>query len=154
MAGLRKKQRIRLIIVGLVLMAGAAGMVGYAMQDGIEFFRAPYQIAEDVPGPDVRFRLGGIVEEGSLVRGEGLETSFNIRDNASSVPVRFSQVLPDLFKEGEMAIASGYLVDGVFMADNVLAKHDETYMPREVVDALREQGVQHEGVEPEPVSGM
>ncbi|QDL92240.1 cytochrome c maturation protein CcmE [Paroceanicella profunda] len=152
MAGLRKKQRIRLIIIGLVLMVSAAGMVGYAMQDGIEFFRAPYQIAEQQPGPTVRFRLGGIVEEGSLKRGEGLDTRFNIRDNVSSVPVRFSQVLPDLFKEGEMAIASGHLVDGVFMADSVLAKHDESYMPREVVDALKQQGVDHEGME--PVSGM
>ncbi|GIX14803.1 MAG: cytochrome c-type biogenesis protein CcmE [Paracoccaceae bacterium] len=141
MAGLRKKRRMRLIVAGLVLLAAAAALVGYAMRDGIEFFRSPSQVVEAPPPPGERFRLGGLVEEGSVVRGQGETVSFRITDGANSIAVTHVGVLPDLFAEGQGVIVTGHLRAGVFEATEVLAKHDEKYMPREVADALKEQGV-------------
>lgn len=141
MAGLRKKRRVRLIVAGLVLLAAAAALVGYAMRDGIEFFRSPSQVVEAPPPPGERFRLGGLVEEGSVVRGQGETVSFRITDGANSIAVTHVGVLPDLFAEGQGVIVTGHLRAGVFEATEVLAKHDEKYMPREVADALKEQGV-------------
>ncbi|RMH49647.1 MAG: cytochrome c maturation protein CcmE [Alphaproteobacteria bacterium] len=141
MAGLRKRRRVRLIVAGLVLLAAAAALVGYAMRDGIEFFRSPSQVVEAPPPPGERFRLGGLVEEGSVVRGQGETVSFRITDGANSIAVTHVGVLPDLFAEGQGVIVTGHLRAGVFEATEVLAKHDEKYMPREVADALKEQGV-------------
>ena len=141
MAGLRKKQRIQLIVVGFVFLAVATALVGYALRDGIEFFRSPSEIAEEAPSPDERFRLGGLVEDGSITRGSGQVVSFRVTDGAESVAVTFDGILPDLFREGQGAIMTGYLKNGVFEASEVLAKHDENYMPKEVADALKEQGV-------------
>ncbi|HSF91906.1 MAG TPA: cytochrome c maturation protein CcmE [Paracoccaceae bacterium] len=141
MAGLRKKRRIQLILAGLVLVFGATAIVGYAMRDGIEFFRSPTQVTEQPPAPNERFRIGGLVEEGTLVRDQGETVTFMVTDGANSVRVAYTGVLPDLFSEGQGMIATGKLENGLFTASEILAKHDEEYMPKEVADALKEQGV-------------
>ncbi len=152
--GLKKRRRIQLVVVGAVLLALATGLVGYAMRDGIEFFRSPSQIAEDPPRENERFRLGGLVEEGSVARGQGEEVRFTVTDGGAATEVVFRGVLPDLFREGQGVVTTGRLEDGVFVATEVLARHDESYMPAEVADALKEQGVFRYGggVNPEPGS--
>lgn len=139
--GLKKKRRVQLIVLAFVLLAASSALVGYAMRDGINFFRSPTQVAEQPPGPDEVFRIGGLVEEGSIIRGQGETVSFRVTDMNQTVPVRYRGVLPDLFAEGQGMVGTGRLVDGTFEATEILAKHDETYMPKEVVDALKEQGV-------------
>ncbi len=141
MAGLKKKRRIRLVLIGLVLLVSASVIIGYAMKDGIEFFRSPTQVVEDPPSPRERFRIGGLVEEGSVVRGESETVRFSVTDGNETIPVTFKGILPDLFGEGQGMVATGKLENGVFVASEVLAKHDEDYMPKEVVDALKEQGI-------------
>jgi cytochrome c-type biogenesis protein CcmE len=141
MRSLKKTRRIQIIALAFGCLAGATAIIGYAMRDGINFFRTPTQVIETPPPPSETFRIGGLVEEGSLVRGEGETITFRVTDTNSSVPVAFTGVLPDLFAEGQGMVGTGRLVDGTFQATEILAKHDETYMPREVVDALKEQGV-------------
>lgn len=141
MAGLKKKRRIRLIVLGMALLISATAIMGYALRDGIEFFRSPTQVVEERPGPNERFRLGGLVETGTLVRGESETITFVVTDGAQSVPVTFTGILPDLFGEGQGVIASGKLLGDTFVATEILAKHDEDYMPKEVIDALKEQGM-------------
>lgn len=141
MKGLKKQRRIQIILVAFVALALSTALIGYAMRDGINFFRAPAQVAEDPPGPDETFRIGGLVEEGTLVRGQGETVTFNVTDGAASIPVAYTGVLPDLFGEGEGMVGTGRLIDGTFQASEILARHDETYMPAEVIDALKEQGV-------------
>ena len=128
MAGFRKKQRIQLIVVGMVLLAASTALIGYALRDGIQYFRSPSQVVEDQPLPTERFRVGGLVEEGSVERGTGETVRFSVTDGAESVEIEFTGILPDLFREGQGMIASGNLRDGVFVAHEVLAKHDEQYM--------------------------
>ncbi len=140
MAGLKKKRRIRLVIIGFVLIAIASLLVGFGFREGVAFFRSPSQVAESAPAPSEIFRIGGLVEEGTLVRS-GETISFAVTDGGASVPVVFTGILPDLFSEGTGMIATGTLVGGTFQATEILAKHDENYMPKEVVDALKEQGV-------------
>jgi cytochrome c-type biogenesis protein CcmE len=112
------------------------------MRDSIVFFYSPSEVAEMAITPGQRFRLGGLVENGSVVRGEGTKIRFAITDQAKTLPVTFTGVLPDLFREGQGVVAEGVLEpDGVFHADNVLAKHDENYMPPEVAKKLKAQGV-------------
>ena len=146
MKGLKKQRRIQIIALAFVALAGSTALIGYAMKDGINFFRAPAQVIAEPPKKGEIFRLGGLVAEGSLVRGQGETVSFTVTDGAESVPVTFAGVLPDLFKEGQGMIGTGVLVDGTFVASEILAKHDETYMPKEVVDALKAQGVYKEPV--------
>ncbi len=141
MASLRKKRRIQLVIIGACLLIVASGLVIYGLGQGAEFFRSPTQVMAETPSAAERFRLGGLVAEGSVVRGQGAAISFAVTDGGNSIPVRFEGILPDLFREGQGAVMSGMLVNGVFEASEVLAKHDETYMPKEVIDALKEQGV-------------
>ena len=142
--GLRKKRRIQLVVVGALLLAVATGLVGYAMRDGIEFFRSPSQLAEHPAHDGERFRLGGLVEAGSVTRDGGM-VRFVVTDGGASLPVTFAGILPDLFREGQGVIATGSLDNGVFAASEVLARHDESYMPKEVADALKEQGMVHYG---------
>jgi cytochrome c-type biogenesis protein CcmE len=137
--GLKKRRRIQLIVIGFVLMGIATALIGNGFKDGIEFFRSPSQVAEQAPPPDETFRIGGLVEEGSLVR-EGRTARFIVTDGGASVPVVFTGILPDLFSEGTGMIGTGKLVNGTFEAREILAKHDENYMPKEVADALKEQG--------------
>mgnify|MGYP003664407534 CR=1 FL=1 len=141
MKGLKKKRRIQIIALAFVALALATGLVGYAMKDGINFFRTPTQIAETPPAPNETFRIGGLVEEGSLQRGQGETVRFSVTDTNASIPVVFTGLLPDLFAENQGMVGTGNYVNGVFQASEILAKHDESYMPKEVVDALKAQGV-------------
>ena len=141
MKSLKKQRRIQIILLAVVALTLSTALIGYAMRDGINFFRAPSQIVEDPPGPTEVFRIGGLVTEGSIVRGEGETIRFSVTDGGAVVPVTFTGVLPDLFEENQGMVGTGSYVNGVFEATAILAKHDETYMPKEVVDALKEQGV-------------
>lgn len=140
MRGLKKQRRVQIIVVAFVALALSTGLIGYAMRDGINFFRSPTQVAEEPPRPDEVFRLGGLVEDGTLERGQGETIRFHVTDGGASIPVSYTGVLPDLFGENQGMIGTGRYVDGVFEASEILAKHDESYMPKEVVDALKEQG--------------
>ncbi len=141
MKSLKKRRRIQVIGVAVVALVLSTALIGYAMRDGINFFRAPSQVVAAPPGPEEVFRIGGLVEEGSLVRGEGKTVRFSVTDGGAVVPVTFTGVLPDLFDEKQGMVGTGRYINGVFEATEILAKHDETYMPKEVVDALKAQGV-------------
>ena len=141
MKGLKKTRRIQIIVVAFIALALSTALIGYAMKDGINFFRSPAQVASMPPKAGEVFRLGGLVEVGSLVRGQGDVISFKITDTKDTIPVSFKGVLPDLFAEGAGVIAMGQMEDGTFVASDILAKHDEKYMPKEVIDALKAQGV-------------
>jgi cytochrome c-type biogenesis protein CcmE len=151
MKSLKKQRRIQVIAVAVVALIGSTALIGYAMRDGINFFRAPSQIVASPPPAEEVFRIGGLVEEGTLLRGESETVSFRVTDGGASIPVTFKGVLPDLFEENQSMVGTGSYVDGVFRATEILAKHDETYMPSEVADALKEQGIymQYGGGEPE-----
>jgi len=138
--GLKKKRRVQLIVIGFVLMAVATALVGYGFKDGIEYFRSPSQVAKAPPSPNETFRIGGLVKTGS-VKKQGHTVDFIVTDGGADVPVYFSGIVPDLFKEGKGVVATGKLVNGTFQAREILAKHDENYMPKEVIDALKEQGI-------------
>ena len=144
MKGLKKKRRVQVILLAAVALAISTALIGYGMRDGINFFRSPSQVAEEPPAPSETFRLGGLVEEGTLMRGQGETVTFNVTDGGESVKVAYTGVLPDLFAENQGMIGTGKYINGVFQATEILAKHDESYMPREVVDALKEQGVYKE----------
>ncbi|MFT5341877.1 MAG: cytochrome c-type biogenesis protein CcmE [Paracoccaceae bacterium] len=141
MKSLKKQRRIQMILVAVVALFLATGLIGYAMRDGINLFRAPSQVMADPPAPMEVFRLGGLVEDGTLIRGKGKTVTFSVTDGGATVPVTFTGVLPDLFAENQGMIGTGTYANGVFEATEILAKHDENYMPSEVVDALKEQGI-------------
>jgi len=137
----RKQRRLTMIGGSLAVLAVAAALVLNAMRDSIVFFSTPTMAAEKHIPPGKRFRLGGLVKPGSLVRGDNLAVTFAVADGAATLPVSYSGILPDLFREGQGVVTEGALdVSGVFKADTVLAKHDETYMPKDVADALKKQG--------------
>lgn len=138
----RKQRRLTMIATAGSILAIAAGLVLFALTDRIVFFNSPSDVVQGEAAPGERIRLGGLVEDGSVVRTEGSVITFRITDTGNSVNVVFDGILPDLFREGQGVVTEGSLgADGVFVADIVLAKHDETYMPKEVADALKEQGV-------------
>lgn len=141
MHGLKKRRRVQIIALAFVALAMATGLIGYAMRDGINLFRSPTQVIETPPPPSETFRIGGLVAEGSVTRGQGETISFAVTDGNATIPVTFTGILPDLFAENQGMIGTGRYVNGRFEATEILAKHDETYMPKEVVDALKEQGV-------------
>lgn len=141
MRTLKKTRRIQVIALAMASLALATGITVYAMKDGIAFYRTPTQIAQTPPAPSEVFRIGGLVEEGSVVRGQGETVSFRVTDTNTSIPASYTGVLPDLFAEGQGVVGSGRYINGVFEASEILAKHDESYMPKEVVDALKAQGV-------------
>ena len=145
MKGLKKTRRIQIVVLAFVALALSTALIGYAMKDGINFFRSPSQIASDPPGVGEVFRVGGLVEVGSLQRGQGETIRFRVTDTSATVEVHFTGILPDLFAEGAGVVALGEMQDQVFVAREILAKHDETYMPKEVVDALKAQGVYQDG---------
>jgi len=140
MKSLKKQRRIQIIVLAFVSLTVATGLIGYAMRDGINFFRSPTQVMAEPPSATEVFRIGGLVEEGTLVRGQGETVTFNVTDGNQTVPVTFKGVLPDLFAEGQGMVGTGSYVECVFQASEILAKHDEDYMPKEVIDALKEQG--------------
>lgn len=137
---LKKQRRIQVIALAVVALTVSTVLIGYAMRDGINFFRSPSEVIAEPPTPNEVFRIGGLVEEGSLVRGQGV-IRFSVTDGGATVPVVFGGVLPDLFEENQGMVGTGKYINGTFEASEILAKHDETYMPKEVVDALKEQGV-------------
>ena len=140
MRSLKKTRRIQIIVLAFVSLAIATGLIGYAMRDGINFFRSPSQVIAEPPSPSEVFRIGGLVAEGSIVRGQGEKIQFSVTDGGATIPVTFTGILPDLFEENQGMVGTGSYVNGVFQATEILAKHDETYMPKEVIDALKEQG--------------
>jgi len=142
----RKQRRLVLIGTSLGVLAIAAALVLGALRDSIVFFNSPTDVAEKSIPPGTRMRIGGLVKSGSLQRGDNLQVSFAVTDGKTDISVRYQGIVPDLFREGQGVVAEGRLESGrVFAADTVLAKHDERYMPREVVDALKKSGRWQEG---------
>ena len=137
----RRQRRLFLIGVAGGVLGLAAFLVLGALKDSIVFFNSPTDVVEKHLGPGARIRLGGLVKDGSVVRSENMSVRFDLTDGKSTIQVAYQGLLPDLFREGQGVIAEGALDGaGLFKADTVLAKHDETYMPREVADALKQQG--------------
>jgi cytochrome c-type biogenesis protein CcmE len=137
----RKQRRLTLIAAAGAVLSLAAGLVLFAMRDTIVFFYGPTEITEKGVQPGTRMRLGGLVETGSVQRSDGKRVTFAVTDGKISIKVGYDGLLPDLFREGQGVVTEGvYEGAGRFKADSVLAKHDETYMPREVADALKKQG--------------
>lgn len=138
----RKQKRMTTILGGLAVLGLAAGIALYALSDAIVFFYTPSEVAMKQVQPGQRIRLGGLVEKGSLVHGADADVSFIVTDMTKTLAVAYRGQLPDLFREGQGVVAEGSLdATGVFHADTVLAKHDETYMPKDVADRLKAQGV-------------
>jgi cytochrome c-type biogenesis protein CcmE len=138
----RKQSRALLIGGAVGVLSLAAILVMFALRDSVVFFHAPSEVVEKGVPKGERFRLGGLVKQGSVKRGTGTHVAFEITDTLKSIPVTYEGVLPDLFREGQGVVAEGRLgPDGVFTADTVLAKHDENYMPPEVAAALKARGV-------------
>ena len=141
MKSLKKQRRIQVIFITFISLALATALIGYAMRDGINFFRSPSEVLQQPPNKNETFRIGGLVKDGSLVRDSGTVIYFIVTDGNKSVPVEYSGILPDLFAEGQGMIATGKYIGGNFIASEILAKHDENYMPKEVLDTLKEQGL-------------
>jgi cytochrome c-type biogenesis protein CcmE len=140
-----KRKRLWLLVASLCVLGAATALVLSSLSDNLVFFYSPTQMAEKHPGPERRLRIGGLVEQGS-VKKDGQEVRFIVTDLKQTVPVVYRGILPDLFREGQGVIAEGTLgADGVFTAREVLAKHDEKYMPPEVARALKESGRWKEG---------
>jgi cytochrome c-type biogenesis protein CcmE len=137
-----KRRRLAFAVVAMSLLGAAAVLVLQAFDENLVFFLTPTEMAEQKVEPGRRFRLGGLVEEGSVVKAEdGLRIDFGVTDLAETVPVSYRGLLPDLFREGQGVVAEGTIsADGVFIATSVLAKHDENYMPAEVAEALKKSG--------------
>ena len=130
-----------MIVGGLVILGIAATIIGVSLRDTIVFFYTPTEVTEKSISPATRFRLGGLVEKGSVIRGQGTTVSFVVTDTDKKVKVNYTGTLPDLFREGQGVVTEGKLDrSGTFIADSVLAKHDENYMPKEVADSLKKQG--------------
>ena len=138
--GLKKRRRIQLIVIAIFFLIIATSLIGFAFKDGIEFFRSPTQVISEELSENEIFRIGGLVKENSLIK-DGDKIAFIVTDRTNDVAVKFTGILPDLFSEGTGMIATGSLKLKVFHATEILAKHDENYMPKEVADALKEQVV-------------
>jgi cytochrome c-type biogenesis protein CcmE len=137
----RKQRRLILIGSGMAVLAIAVALMLNALRDSIVFFNSPSDVVEKHVAAGTRIRLGGLVKNGSVVRGNNLSVRFEVTDGKNVIPVNYQGALPDLFREGQGVVAEGALDPaGVFNADTILAKHDETYMPKEVADALRKSG--------------
>ena len=137
----RKQRRLTLIGTGVAVLAVAVALMLFALRDSIVFFNSPSDVAEKHVPAGTRIRLGGLVKTGTLVRGDHMQVRFDVTDGNREVAVAYQGVLPDLFREGQGVVAEGALDGaGVFNADTILAKHDETYMPKEVADALKKSG--------------
>lgn len=137
----RGRRRMAVIGVSALVFSSALGLALVSMRGTIVFFQAPSDVAAKAVAPGTRFRLGGLVDQGSVRRGPDQAVEFAVSDGRATVPVRYRGLLPDLFREGQGVVTEGALTEaGVFVAESVLARHDETYMPREVADALKAQG--------------
>ena len=137
----RKQRRLVLIGGSLGVLAVAVALMLNALRDSIVFFNSPSDVMEKHVGPGTRIRLGGLVKDGTVMHSDNLTVQFEVTDGLRDVPVSYQGVLPDLFREGQGVVAEGVLdAGGTFKADSILAKHDETYMPKEVADALKRSG--------------
>lgn len=137
----RKQRRLVIIAAALGVLGLAVALVLGALRDSIVFFHSPTDVVEKQVAPGTRIRIGGLVREGSIARQDGTHMRFDVTDGNTTLAVSYTGILPDLFREGQGVVAEGTLEPGgTFRADTVLAKHDETYMPKEVADALKKQG--------------
>ena len=138
----RKHKRLLFVLGGMAALGAAAGLIVSAFDENLVFFFSPSELQAKEVRPDQRIRIGGLVEEGSLSKeSDGVTVRFRVTDLTATLPVSYKGLLPDLFREGQGVVAEGKLrADGVFEANEVLAKHDENYMPREVADALKKSG--------------
>ncbi len=144
----RKQKRLAVIGGGVAFLVAAVLLVMFAFSQSIAYFYVPGDLAKADVAPGTRIRLGGLVENGTVKRGEGSTVTFTVTDTLATVPVTYTGILPDLFREGQGVVAEGaFGADGLFVADTVLAKHDETYMPKDVADRLKAQGVELSGKE-------
>jgi cytochrome c-type biogenesis protein CcmE len=138
----RKQRRLTLIGIAGAVLAGALGLILFALNDQIVFFQSPTDIVQKAIPDGQRIRLGGLVEEGSVEKLDDANVRFRVTDTENVVAVAYKGILPDLFREGQGVVTEGKMSsDGVFVADSVLAKHDENYMPKEVAEALKDKGV-------------
>ncbi|MCX2723436.1 cytochrome c maturation protein CcmE [Roseibium salinum] len=145
----RKQRRLTLIGSAGAVLALALGLILYALKGEIVYFQSPTDITRNTIAAGQRIRLGGLVEEGSIVRSDNAQVAFRVTDMENVVSVTYKGILPDLFREGQGVVTEGVVgPDGVFVADSVLAKHDENYMPKEVAEALKDQGHWQGGEEP------
>jgi cytochrome c-type biogenesis protein CcmE len=145
----RKRRRLIAVLTGLAMLGGATALMLAAFNDNLVFFYSPSDLAAKAVGPERRIRIGGLVEDQSLVREDGRRVAFRVTDGKAVLKVVFDGLLPDLFREGQGIVAEGKLRDdGTFVASSVLAKHDEKYMPPEVADALKRSGHWQEGAPP------
>ncbi|WP_027056248.1 cytochrome c maturation protein CcmE [Mesorhizobium erdmanii] len=141
----RKQKRLSVIVAGLAFLGASTGLTFYALGQKASYFYMPADLASAPVQPGQRIRLGGLVERGTVVRGEGATVAFSVTDEQRSVKVTYTGILPDLFREGQGVITEGtFSTGGVFVADSVLAKHDERYMPKEVAEGLKAKGVWEE----------
>jgi cytochrome c-type biogenesis protein CcmE len=141
MKGLKKKRRVQVLAMSGVCIAAVLGLLALLPDESFQFFRSPSEVAAAPPRETELFRIGGLVEDGSIMRGNGTEVTFKVTDGGASIPVSYTGILPDLFAEGQGMVGQGRYIKGTFQAVEILAKHDESYMPKEVLDALKEQGV-------------
>ena len=141
MKSLKKQRRIQILVIAGACIAGLLALLWFLPDDSFQFFRSPSELAATPPPETELFRMGGLVEEGSLVRGDGATITFAVTDGGASIPVTYTGILPDLFAEGQGMVGQGRYINGTFEAIEILAKHDESYMPSEVIDALKAQGV-------------
>ncbi|UWX03510.1 cytochrome c maturation protein CcmE [Pseudoxanthomonas sp. NC8] len=140
-------RRRRLLFVALLVLASgiATALVAMALQRNVAYLYTPAEVLRGDAGEHARFRLGGMVEKGSFQRTTGsLDASFRVTDGDAQLPVSYTGILPDLFREGKAVVATGRMDNGVFVAENVLAKHDETYMPKEVADKMGKAHQKHD----------
>jgi len=141
MRSLEKRRRIQVIIILLGSLLIASVLIGYGLREGISYFKSPTELTSSPPRFDQLIRVGGLVEGGSIKMKADGEISFLVTDQNKSIEVRYRGILPDLFSENQGMIGSGYFVEGIFEANEILAKHDEKYMPIEVIDTLKKQGI-------------
>lgn len=132
MRSLKKTRRIQIISVAIVALALSTAIIGYALRDGINYFRSPTEVVSEPPLETELFRIGGMVQGGSIQRGAGTQVSFVVTDCFTAVSVTYEGILPDLFEEGQGMVGQGHYINGTFEAVEILAKHDETYTPAEV----------------------
>ena len=141
MRSLEKRRRIQVIIILLGSLLIASVLIGYGLREGISYFKTPTELTSSPPRSDQLIRVGGLVEGGSIKMKVDGEISFLVTDQNKSIEVRYRGILPDLFSENQGVIGSGYFIKGIFEANEILAKHDEKYMPIEVIDTLKKQGI-------------
>ena len=141
MKNLKKKRRIQIIIILITSLAISSILIGYGLRDGISYFKSPTDLANNPPSSTKLIRIGGLVEVGSLLIDSSGSINFKVTDGNESISVSYSGILPDLFSEGQGMVGKGYFKSNLFVAKEILAKHDEKYMPIEVIDVLKEQGV-------------